>query len=76
MLHVEVGGRSEALNESDGTGSGWVALEPRLLDEKSGNDPVDDLQDGREQLATSREEHAQWDRNERTHCRTGTRGIT
>ena len=38
------------LDERDGAGVGFGALEPPLLDQKCGNDPVDDSQDGREQL--------------------------
>ena len=42
---------------------------------KRGNDPVDDLQDGREQPGMCSEQQAKRDRNESSHCRTGTRGM-
>ncbi len=51
-----MGGRSEALDQRDGEGHGLVGLEARLLDEKSGQDPVADLQDRREQLRMGREQ--------------------
>ncbi len=47
-MYVQVGGRSKALYQRDGTALGFGALESRLLDQKRGNDPVDDLQHGRE----------------------------
>jgi hypothetical protein len=45
--------RSQPLHgfhERDHAGTGIAVLESRLLDRKSGNDPVDDLQDRREQF--------------------------
>jgi hypothetical protein len=45
--------RSQPLHgfhEHDRAGTGIAVLESRLLDRKSGNDPVDDLQDRREQF--------------------------
>ena len=50
QMDVQIGGRSEALDQRDGAGGGFGALESRLLDQKCRNDPVDDLQDGREQV--------------------------
>jgi len=62
QMDVEIGGRSEALDERDGAGVGFGALESGLLDQKCGNDPVDDLQDGREQLRMCSEQQAKRDR--------------
>ena len=47
---IQIGCRAETLDERDGAGRGLGALASGLLDQKCGNDPVDDLQDGREQL--------------------------
>jgi len=55
-MDVEIRGRAETLDERDSAGLGLGALEPRLLDQKCGNDPVDDSQDGREQLWMCSEE--------------------
>ncbi len=52
-----VSGGSKTLDERDGAGLGLGALEPRLLDQKCGNEPVDDLQDGDEQLGTATLHH-------------------
>ena len=43
-MDVEIGSRSETLDEGDRAGRGFGALESRLLDQKCRNDPVDDLQ--------------------------------
>ena len=56
------GGRAETLDERDGAGVGFGALESCLLDQKCGNDPVDDLQDGREQFRMCSEQQAKRDR--------------
>ena len=61
-MDVQIGGRSEALDERDGAGVGFGALESGLLDQKCGNDPVDDSQDGREQLGMCSEEPTKRDR--------------
>ena len=42
--------------------AGFGALESRLFGEKCGNDPVDDLQDGREQLRMCSEQQTKRDR--------------
>jgi hypothetical protein len=55
-------GPSQTLDERDGAGVGFGALESGLLDQKCGNDPVDDLQDGREQFRMCSEQQAKWDR--------------
>jgi hypothetical protein len=47
---VEIGGRAKALDEGDSAGVGCATFQSRLLDQKAGDDPVDDLQQGREQL--------------------------
>jgi len=52
------------------------ALESGLWDEKCGNDPVDDLQDGREQLGCVANSKRTGIGNESIHWRTGTRGMT
>ncbi len=57
-----VSGRAEALNEGDRAALGFGAFESRWLDQKCGNDPVDDLQDGREQLRMCSEEPTKRDR--------------
>ena len=49
QMDVEIGGRAKALDERDGAGVGLAAFESRLFDQKCRNDPVDDLQDRREQ---------------------------
>ena len=61
-MDVQIGGRSEALDQRDGAGGGFGALESRLLDQKCRNDPVDDLQDGREQVRMCSEETTKRDR--------------
>ena len=61
-MDVEIGGRSEALDQRDGAGVGFGALEFGLLDQKVSNDAVDDLQDGREQLGMRSEQQAKRDR--------------
>jgi hypothetical protein len=38
------GGRAETLDQRDGASCGFGALESGMLDQKCGNDPVDDLQ--------------------------------
>jgi hypothetical protein len=45
-----VSDRAETLDQRDGLGLGFGALESRLLDQKCGNDPVDDLQRGGAQV--------------------------
>jgi hypothetical protein len=42
QIDVEIRGRAETLDERDGAGVGFGALESGLLDQKCGNDPVDD----------------------------------
>lgn len=54
-----VSGGSDRLPECDGVGLGLGALATRL---KCGNDPVDDLQDGGEQLGMCCEEATKRDR--------------
>jgi hypothetical protein len=77
QMGVEIRGRSEALNETDHAALGFDALESRLFDQKRGNDPVDDLQDGREQFGMCVENSKRSGiGNESTHRRTGTRGMT
>jgi hypothetical protein len=76
QMNVEIGGRVETLNQCDGASCGFDAFESGLLDQKCGNDPVDDLQDGREQLRMRSEQQAKGIGNESTHWRTGTRGMT
>ncbi len=49
-MNVEIGGRAKALDKDDGAGVGLGAFESRLFDQKRRNDPVDDLQDRREQM--------------------------
>ena len=49
-MEVEIGGRAETMDEGDGAGVGLGALESRLFAQKCGDDPVDGLQDRREQL--------------------------
>ncbi len=44
VLGDKIGGRSEALDQRDGAGMGFGALEFGLLDQKCRYDPVDDLQ--------------------------------
>ena len=44
QMDVEIGGRAKALDERDRTGVGCAAFESRLLDQKGGDDPVNDLQ--------------------------------
>jgi hypothetical protein len=61
-MDVQIGGRAETLDERDRAGTGIAALESRLLAQKSGNDPVDGLQDRREQLGMCSEQKAQRDR--------------
>ena len=39
-----------ALDEGDSTGVGCGTFQPRLLDQKARDDPMDDLQHRREQL--------------------------
>ncbi len=50
QMDVEIGGRSETLDEGDRAGRGFGAFEARLLDQKCRYDAGDDLQDGREQV--------------------------
>ena len=50
------------LDERDGAGVGFGALESGLLDQKCRYDAVDDLQDGREQLGMRSEQQAKGDR--------------
>ncbi len=52
QMDVEIGGRAETLDQGDGEGHGLGALESRLLGQKCGDDPVDDLQDRGEELGT------------------------
>ena len=49
-MDVQVGGRAESLDERDRAGVGYGAFEPRLLEQKARDDPVDDAQHRREQL--------------------------
>ena len=58
---VEIGGGAKALDQGDSTGVSLRTFQSRLLDQKSGNDPVDDLQHRREQMRMSGEEDAQRD---------------
>ena len=77
QMDVQVGGRAEALNERDRTGVGVLTFDARLVDQKGGNDPMDDLR------ATD-ESSSGWAANtmrsgignESTHSLTGTRGMT
>ena len=50
-------------DQRDGTRRSFDALESGLLDQKSGNEPVDDSQDRREQLGMGRGEPraAEWE---------------
>ena len=57
-----VSGRAETLDQRDGAGVGFGAFGSGLFDQKCGNDPVDDLQDGREQLRMCSEQQAKRDR--------------
>jgi hypothetical protein len=41
------GRATDGTHQRDGAGVGFGALESGLLDQKCGNDPVNDLQDGR-----------------------------
>jgi hypothetical protein len=45
-----------ACSEGDRAGGSFSAFESRLLDQKCRNDPVDDLQDGCEQIGMCGEE--------------------
>ena len=56
------GRAKDGTHQRDGAGVGFGALESGLLDQKCGNDPVDDLQDGREQLRMCSEQQAKRDR--------------
>ena len=58
--------RAEALDKRERTGARLAVFQPRLLEQKVGDDPVDHLQHGREQLRMCREEDAQRER-ERQH---------
>jgi hypothetical protein len=40
-MGVEIGGRAETLDQGDGVGVCFGALEPRLVDQKCRNDSVD-----------------------------------
>ncbi len=51
-------------DESDSARVGFATFQSRLLDQKCGNNPVDHLQHGREQLRIGGEEGAQRDRNQ------------
>ncbi len=62
QMDIEIGGRAETLDEGDRTGVGFGTFESRLLDQKSRNDPVDDLQRRYEQLGMDGEQKTQWDR--------------
>jgi hypothetical protein len=59
---IQIGGRSEALDQRDGAGVGFGALEFRLLDQKCANDAVDDLQGEGEQVGMRSEQQAKRDR--------------
>ena len=43
-MNVEIGRRTEALDERDRTAVSLAAFVSRLFDQKGGNDAVDDLQ--------------------------------
>ena len=55
-------GRAKALDQGDRAGVGFGAFESRLLDQKSGNGAVDDLQYRREQMGMCSEQKAKRDR--------------
>ena len=44
QMDVEIGRRAEALDERDRTAVSLAAFASRLVDQKGGNDTVDDLQ--------------------------------
>jgi hypothetical protein len=56
------GRATDGTHQRDGAGVGFGAFESGLLDQKRGNDPVDDSQDGREQLGMCSEQQANRDR--------------
>jgi hypothetical protein len=50
QMNVQIGCRAEALNEGDRAGVGCAAFQSGLLDQKCRDDPMNDLQQRREQL--------------------------
>ena len=61
-MNIHISSRAEALDEHGSTGVGFATFDSRLLDQKGGNDAMDHLQHGPEQLRMSGQEDAQRDR--------------
>jgi hypothetical protein len=53
QMNIQIGRGAKALDERDRAGAGSAKFEARPLDQKAGNDPVDHLQERREQLRLS-----------------------
>ena len=61
-VNIEIGGRTEALDEGHGAGVGLGPFLSGLLDQERGDDPVNDLQHWREVLRMGGQQDAQRDR--------------
>ena len=47
QMDVEIGRSTEALDQGDGARDGFAVFQSRLLDQKAGDNAVDDVQHGR-----------------------------
>ena len=73
QMDVQIGGRAKALDERDRVGVGRAPFQPRLLEQKSCNDPVDDAQHRREQPGMGGEQNTQRNGNDPLMINTHTR---
>ena len=65
-MNCEIGCGTEALDQGDGARVSSAVFQPRLLDQKAGDNAVDDVRHGREPFGMGGEQDAQRDR-EREH---------
>ena len=56
QMNVQIGSRAKTLDAGDSAGVGCAPFQSRLLEQKTRDDPVDDPQHRREQLAMGGDE--------------------